>query len=136
MTLKDMMADHLTSVFLNTDHFAEAGVYKPANQANTFALTLTIGDVTDQMQILVDGRADQRQITGTGLLATIRAGILAAIGTVRDPQHGDTWTIAAGANAGVWSVVLVGPDEGGGVVLTLRREKRHEVAASKVVENR
>lgn len=137
MSLRDLMADDLVGVLLDEEAFAEPCTYQPQDDsATSFAVVLAVGDVTDQMLAIASGRADQQQISATGSLAVLRAGISAATGVERDPIHGDTVAFASGAYAGTWVVLTVSVDQGGGVVMQLRQETRHEAAARNVAEAR
>lgn len=137
MSLRDLMADDLVGVLLDEEAFAEACTFLPQDAGATpFDVVLAVGDVTDQMLAIASGRADQQQISVTGRLSVLRAGILASTTVERDPIHGDTVAFASGAYAGTWVVLTVNVDQGNGVVMQLRFESKHEAAARDVAETR
>jgi hypothetical protein len=122
MDLHDLMGRHHRAL-LNRGHFAHRGHYQPEGSETSFPVTLTIGDVADQVTDLSSGRGQQWQISATGPLKELCNGILIALDDERQPILGDEWTVELGPYAGTWRVANVQPDEGDLVVLTLRFER-------------
>jgi hypothetical protein len=129
MDLRDLMQRH-HRVLSNRGHFAERGDYQPEGSERSFPVTLTIGDVTDQVTDLTGGRGQQWQISASGPLKELCNGIEATLDDARQPILGDEWTVALGVYAGTWRVVNVQPDEGDMVVLTLRFERALVIAGA------
>lgn len=127
MSFRRLMASHMRTTLRKTDHFAHRGDYMPQGQPNdaqeTFPITMTVGDVSDQVTDLTDGRGQQSNITATTSLKEITDLIGTRLEEERRPLNGDEWTLTDGAYMGTWSVVNVQPDEGDGVVLTLKYER-------------
>ncbi len=138
MSLKTDMAADLMAVFLDDGAFADAGEYYPRGSTNHFPVKLVLGDIATASETLESGIVEsQRSCQAVGSRAVIRAGILAALGNARDPVRGDTVVIAAGENAGTWSVAApAATDVGGGLMIDLVRDKLGEVAGPGVVEVR
>jgi hypothetical protein len=135
-SLKSIMSDDISTVILNTDDFAELANYQPDGSVTTFPIIIAIGDVTDQMISIATGRADQQEISATGKLSVMRAGIATIEGSERPPQPGDVIIIPSGAQAGVWTIVNVSVDGGDGAVMRLRFENHYDLSARDVSETR
>ncbi len=139
MTLKSDMAADLTSLFLDTNEFAEDVTYYPNGTPLTatvsFALKAVPGDVAEAFLATASGEADQRLAQFTAVLSLIQAGILVVEGTSRDPRRGDYLVVASGAYAGTWVVTGIALDLGGGATLSCRFEQRNQVAGAGVVQS-
>ncbi len=137
MRLADFMADDLVNVILDEEGVAEAVTYTPDGSATSFDVVLAIGDPNNQVVQVSGGTGDQTQIGVTGRLSVIKAGILAAIAEARLPLYGDRVTFPADSvYAGVWTVLNYTPDQGDGVVLTLRFEAHLTAAGNAAAESR
>lgn len=134
MSLKTDMADDLTTVFLDVNDHADACTYYPDGDNTGFAATLVMGPSSEAfiVQPRRNGIDDQTRADGFGSLAALRTGILARLGTVRDPRHGDRLTFASGAYAGTWLVQRVSPDGADGMLLGLQRDQVNTDAGADV----
>lgn len=118
---RDQMAEDLANVLLNTDEFAEVGTYTPQGGTGSFALTLALGDSAPATES-GDGGVDQgARIPALGVLSVFAAGMTGAGLTGKNPQRGDTWTVASGAMATTYRVDTFMPDSGGGLTFMLVR---------------
>lgn len=140
MSLANLMARDVSAILLRTNDGAEAGTYVPAEQGEAgvgFACTLRLGTDTTGIVVEDHGENDNRRDDALGDLALIRAGILAATGTARDPRRGDLWRgPASGGHAGTWVVDDCTPHGQGAVTLRLRQETTLALSAPGVRSRR
>lgn len=136
MSLSDLMAADMDEVFLNTSDFGQAATYAANGGGTPFACTVVPTDPSPSMVQISQGTEDRRESRFLGSLSALRAGILADLGTVRDPMRGDAVTIASGADAGEWVVRTIAMDIGDGVMLDCVLSDLYTLGASGATENR
>ena len=120
MNLKNQMVDEFSRTFVNTDEFADEAMYYPGTDETGFECEITFGDPAPSIIDGDLGLAGKHPVQAVASHAAMRAGILARLGTVRDPAYGDHLVVAAGsAHAGRWIVKTWQPDVGGGITLML-----------------
>lgn len=127
MSLATLMARDVSQVLLRTNDGATAGTYVPAEQGEDgvgFPCTLRLGTDTTGIVIADQGENDDRRDQALGDLAVIQAGLLAALGTSRNPRRGDFWRCTTGGHAGLWAVDDVTPHGHNAVSFRLRLETR------------
>lgn len=132
-TLKEQMIADVTNVFLNTGEFAEDVTYTPEGAASGFAAVVCCGDIVDQVILMETGQNDQRRMQVLGLLSALVTGIGTVTGTPANPRKGDHVLFAQGIASpglvGLWTVESSAEDNGGGVTMWLRYEKRQVLGA-------
>ncbi len=118
MTLKDLMADDLTSVFLNTDEFADDVRFQVKGPDNfSFALVAIIGDPAPTFVQIDGGQEDRRPVTVMAKRSSIRTGINSITGIARDPIKGDAIVVESGTYQGTWTVNTAQPDDGDAMIM-------------------
>ena len=118
--LTDMMAADLAAITATGYDLSVSATLQAAQSGGpTGAINIVFGDSTDSLQVLAAGVADNRAVPAM----IVRSAILAILG--RDLVEGDRFVVAAGANAGTWRVSASVPDEGDGVVASLRLDSHH-----------
>lgn len=136
MSLSSIMAADVSAVFLNTDDFGQAATFLALNGATAFACTVMPTDPNPSMVQISEGTESRRESRFLASLSVLRAGILADLGTARDPGRGDAVTIASGADAGTWVVRTISADTGDGVVMDCILSDMHSLYGAGAVENR
>ena len=126
----------VSACFLNVQDFGQSATYAARNGATPFACTVMPTDPNPSIMQISQGIEDRRESRFLGSRTALRAGILADLGTVRDPARGDTVTIASGADAGEWVVRTVTLDFGGGAMLDCIQSDLYSLGASGAIENR
>jgi hypothetical protein len=136
VTLKSTMITDVTSVFAQLGDFAESVTYYAEGRyvaANGFAAVVTCCDIADQVLLVETGQNDQRRMQVLGLLSALQTGILTTTGTQSNPRKGDQIAFVSGtaspALIGLWTIESSAEDNGGGVMMWLRYEKRQVLGA-------
>lgn len=135
MNLWDII-DHATADAL--DRIGIAGTAYPRGVATGFAVSVGFGDLQPATEAAPIGEVDQVTVQATVRRSTWRAGMLAHTSPAaeRDALRGDEIIIPSGANVGTWRVEESAPDDGGGLLLTLRRESLNAIAGAAAREIR
>lgn len=127
MSLLSVIAADLVTLTGAGGDFAQAVTVTPHDSATTFAASIVKGDgvqsITGGPVAAVDGI-----VPFVGVLSLFRAGFLTATGTARNPEPGDTLTLAGDP----WDVIRLDTDEGDGVTMHCRNRRAYQ--AGKVQE--
>lgn len=123
-TLLDQFTADLAAILPDA---TEATTFVPGEQGDSgtgFTFPAALGVDSTDVAVLEGGEsASDRRLIAFGSLAVLQAGLLAALGTVRDPHRGDRLRVASGAQAGLWQVTSASGDVGGGCTLKCRLER-------------
>ena len=124
MTLQDVMANDLKTVFLNVEEFAVTGTFTPKGGA-PFVTTSMPGDIAD-LATIQDGTAiDQQRCLFLFSLSALKAGILAQFPMGAGlPTRGDAYIVAQQGSVGLWRVESHAEDLGDGCCCWMRFEAK------------